>query len=219
MSALALLISLGGVAGAGGDLFSDIGSHAFRAQINRIGRAGCASGFDDGTFRPNGNVTRGQFAFWTNNCGGRAAFDDGQTTLTAPSDAELLNIHLTGGGTNTEFAQGGFVVVTAAVDAEVTTDVAQCPCRIDASVHDVNDDDDSGIRIATLAGTPDSSGSASASLSVVAVFPIDADETKEFELNVSYGDNQSPDITFRGDMSAVFVPFGADGDRAFDNEP
>src|SRR4029453_12895065 len=63
------------------DLFSDIGSSPFRTEINRTGRGGCASGFPDGTFQPRNNVTRQQFAFWTNNCGGRTGSDFVATTV------------------------------------------------------------------------------------------------------------------------------------------
>jgi hypothetical protein len=50
----------------------------------------------------------------------------------------------------------------------------------------------------------------------VAVFPLDTQETGEYVLNVDYFDDQAPDIDWDGDLAAVWVPFGADGDRAFD---
>jgi hypothetical protein len=215
MSALALLFSLPGVAGAGGDLFNDISGHFFQDEINRIGRAGCAAGFNDGSFGPAQNVTRGQFTYWTNNCGGRAAFEDGNVTMTNPGDALLLSLRLTGGGADTTMAQGGFVVVSGGVTATVTGgDAALCPCGVDASVYDTVNDDNSGIRTATLGSAVTSGGSSSVSLPINAVFPLDADVTNTYELNVSYGDDQAPDIAWEGDLTAVWVPFGADGDRA-----
>jgi hypothetical protein len=222
LSGLALLFSLSGVAGAGGDLFSDIGSHAFRVEINRIGRAGCAAGFDDGTFQPRENVTRGQFAFWTNNCGGRAGFEDGSLTMTAPGDAQLLTLTMTADGADTPFAQGGFVVLSGGVTARVISpDAALCPCGVDAFVHDTLNNDNSGIRVGTLGsavtvgGTPASN----VSLPINAVFPLDAGQSSTYELNVSYGDDQSPDVSWAGDLTAVWVPFGADGDRSLNGVP
>jgi hypothetical protein len=216
LSALALLFSMPGVARAGSDLFDDIAGSPFREEINRIGRAGCAAGFNDGSFRGRDEVTRQQFAFWTNNCGGRAGFEDGSLTLTSPGDAVLLGLTMIADGADTPFAEGGFVVLNGAVTARVTTDAAQCPCGIEASIVDTLNNDISSSRRAllgsavTVGGTPAST----VSLPVNAVFPLDAGEASTYELNVSYGDDQSPDIFFDGDLTAVWVPFGADGDRS-----
>lgn len=44
------------------DIFTDIQNVGARAAINKLAQAGIISGFDDHTFRPDGSVTRAQFA-------------------------------------------------------------------------------------------------------------------------------------------------------------
>jgi hypothetical protein len=51
------------------------------------------------------------------------------------------------------------------------------------------------------------------------VFEIGAGETHEIRLLVNYIDSNNPDITFTGNLTAVYVPFGADGDRALTVPP
>lgn len=63
----------------------------FHESIGAITDAGCAVGYSDGTFRPDGNATRGQFAYWLNNCGGRLAYDEGSDNF-AVADASAGNV-------------------------------------------------------------------------------------------------------------------------------
>jgi hypothetical protein len=216
MSALALLVSLGGTAFGGGDLFNDIAGSPFQDQINRIGRTGCASGFADGSFRRLDNVTRQQFAFWTNNCGGRAAGDEGgPLVLTTSGEQELADTTLIGGGTvNPGVSEGGFILAFGTLHASVSTDVAQCPCEVQAWLDDGTNT--SEVRTATLLGVPDSDGEASVALSVIGAAAVLPEAPEHVRLMVDYEDNQSPDITFAGELLVLWVPFGADGDRASD---
>ncbi len=46
--------------------FSDIGGHVFERDINALAEIGVARGYDDGTFRPNERMTRGQMAAFLN---------------------------------------------------------------------------------------------------------------------------------------------------------
>lgn len=45
-----------------GDLFTDIGEHWARRQLNSLAKLGLIQGFNDGTFRPYEPITRGQLA-------------------------------------------------------------------------------------------------------------------------------------------------------------
>jgi S-layer homology domain len=219
---LALVITVGGIAvGQEGspDLFSDIATSPFRDEINRIGRAGCASGFPDGTFQPRNNVNRQQFAFWTNNCGGRLAFDTGQQTVTTVGEFLLTEVQLTAGATaEGGNAVGGFVLVSGTVRA-TSNDLGGCPCRIEAWLENP-EGNEVGTRMAeTLIGPADHMGHAAVSLTVLADFTIAPGATEHFQLLVGSGDPQVPDVTLVGDLTALYVPFGADGDRAFDVGP
>jgi S-layer homology domain len=216
---MALLVSLGGVAfGGGSDLFSDISASPFRAEINRIGRAGCASGFPDGTFHPRGTVNRQQFAFWSNNCGGRVASDTGTGQLFSEGAVTVTEVELRAGATTSEGSEGGFVHLTGTVTAVVNgADAAFCPCRISARIDDTTDAAFGPSNNETLDSDTDQFGESFTNLAVDAVFPIDPEGQKEFALIAFYGaTGQSITVTFNGTLSAIYIPFGADGDRALD---
>ena len=62
--------------------FSDIANGTFfHEPTGAIFDAGCADGFDDGSFQPNNPATRGQFSYWMSNCASRVAFDSGSPTV------------------------------------------------------------------------------------------------------------------------------------------
>jgi S-layer homology domain len=220
MSAGALFISLTGAARAGGgDLFDDIAGSPFRTEINRIARAGCAAGFADGSFRGRDSVTRQQFAFWTNNCGARVAADGNSGVAIGPTDTAITSVQLQAGATDSGLADGGFVMVTGSIDARVNTEggLADCPCDVQAWVEDGTTS--SGFRTATIGNVANDDGGSSVSLTVTDVFPIGPEQTKEFTLTAQYIDSSELTIFGSGDLTAVYVPFGADGDRALDIEP
>lgn len=86
LGAMAAAIVVTSVLSAGGAVwashqFPDVPDAGFHDQIGAIVDAGCASGFNDGTFGPRDSTTRGQFAYWTDNCGSRL--------VEASSDADL----------------------------------------------------------------------------------------------------------------------------------
>jgi S-layer homology domain len=217
MSAVALVVSLGGVAlgTEGADLFSDIATSPFREQINRIGRAGCASGFPDGTFQPQGNVNRQQFAFWTNNCGGRVGVDSGVAFANDSQEQVVTEVGITSGSTESANSVGGFVLVVGSVTAQ--TNQAGCPCRVDVWVSDLFAQTTTGVASADL-GVPPQNGESQTSLTVTGVFPIGPEEEKVFALFGHQPNGTNPNIQFTGDLTVLFVPFGADGDRDLDTE-
>jgi hypothetical protein len=68
--------------------FTDVPDPSFfHESVTAIGDAGCALGFPDGRFQPNVGATRGQFAFWLNNCGGRVEFNETTNLLDGTSDS------------------------------------------------------------------------------------------------------------------------------------
>ncbi len=68
LMSLFLLIAAGGYAFAAG--FSDIKGHWAESQINKWAENGLASGYSDGTFKPNNRVTRAEFVALTNSAFG-----------------------------------------------------------------------------------------------------------------------------------------------------
>jgi S-layer homology domain len=217
---LALVVSVGGVAlGSNADLFSDIATSPFRLQINRIGRAGCASGFPDGTFHPRDTVNRQQFAFWTNNCDGRAAWDSNQVPQMAPIPTDVVDVDLVGGGTPSAVAEGGFAFVTGNLVATVSSgNTGQCPCRVTAQLDDGTTPHGHPGE-ATLGGTADESGELTVSIPVSTVFRISPGQQMTFRLIAQYEDSNLSSISYTGDITAVYVPFGAEGDQGLDANP
>jgi S-layer homology domain len=219
MSALALLISVGGVAlgQEGSDLFSDIASSPFREEINRIGRAGCASGFPDGTFQPHGNVNRQQFAFWTNNCGGRVGYDAG--TVFIPGDGEdvMASVGIRAGATDSGVSEGGFVLVIGT--AHVKTDQAGCPCQVEVWIREHSGSTDSAFRDTLLPVNTGPPSQSSAALSVTGVFPVGPETDTLFTFRGLSNGPGNPTIEFTGELVALYVPFGADGDRSLNTSP
>ena len=68
--AAGLLMSVGLMGGQAlaGHQFSDIpNGHFFHSSISWLVDNGVATGYVNGTFRPNGNITRGQASFWFRN--------------------------------------------------------------------------------------------------------------------------------------------------------
>ena len=104
IAAVAAVSAAGGVAFAN-HTFSDVPDEtAFGQAINAGSEAGCFTGFNDGTFRPGDTPTRGQFAFWTDNCGARAGAEIDPTSdpVTSSGSAELQSIDVEVGGTGTQ---------------------------------------------------------------------------------------------------------------------
>jgi S-layer homology domain len=215
---MALLVSLGGVAfGGGADLFSDISASPFREEINRIGRAGCASGFPDGTFQPQNSVNRQQFAFWTNNCAGRMAYESTGTQSVPIANLgqpqTITTVGITGGATDSGVSDGGFVLLVGTVTFR-TNDTAGAPYSVEAWIEAPATMAQSGRRVAQLSGINDDSGLSQTSIAVNAMFPIGPEENQTFQLRVRYADQTEHTINVLGDLWASYVPFGADGDRA-----
>jgi hypothetical protein len=221
---LALVLTLVNVAGAGNvDHWSDIATSPFREQINNIGSAGCASGFADGTFRPKDEVTRQQFAYWMNNCGTRFAFagNTGQVTNTN-TDLSLATVRIEPGVQDLPTADSGFTLVQADVQATVSAaEAVACPCTIYLRLRDNTRNVQNPIVLGTIGGvaSADQFGSVRANLSTNDYFVAIPGGPLEYEVRVGYSDPDTPDIDFTGNLTALYVPFGADGGQAITVPP
>jgi hypothetical protein len=124
---VALTVSLTGTALANHQ-FTDVADDAFFADsIEAISSAGCATGFDDGTFRTRDSITRGQFAFWLTNCGGRVERDEGPNVLDTDNQAETIAAAQIEPGTQDN---GDQQIVAVVASYEVVTGADDLPCSI-----------------------------------------------------------------------------------------
>jgi hypothetical protein len=120
-------------------------------NINALVDAGCATGFNNGTYRPGDPVTRGQVARQVVQCGTRV----GQDTTSANDPADGVNtiaaLPLTPGGSG---ANTGFVLLLG--NASFTGDeTADCPCRLTVEVRDVVANDVEGTQTMVIDGDED----------------------------------------------------------------
>ena len=211
---LALLLTVLGPAGAGTiDLWSDIGSSPFREEVNNIGSAGCANGFADGTFRPRDQVTRQQFAYWMNHCGGRVAHATGALDVQPSANpTSIARVTLEPGAVDTSVAESGFAVVYA--DAAVSApaaEAADCPCHVEIWLADDTHQVSTPPVPGTLTTAVDESGFVVTNLSTTRWFVATPGEPTAYELRARYVDDENPVITFSGELTVLYVPFGADG--------
>jgi hypothetical protein len=196
--------------------FPDVpNSSAFHDQIEHIVDAGCATGFDDGTFRPLAAPNRGQFAAWMNRCGGRvmpqAVSSATITTSGAGAGVEIAEAPITAGATGTA-AANGFVLVQASVVARTTNPTA-CPCFVQAVLVDLDTDDEVGSNSFSTVpqGATDVNGEGFTTIPVEAVVPIEPDQTRRFGVRAFYVDANVGTMTFDARITGIYAPFGPTG--------
>jgi hypothetical protein len=113
---------------------------------------------------------------------------------------------------------GGFVTVSADLDATDVTPSLSCPCAILGSLDDGRQTDtpQSFQVIPEFSGAPTSA----ANMSLHWVVPVEAGEVLTITLRALHVEG-SPghEFVFEGDLVATYVPFGPDGDNtlAFDS--
>ena len=213
----------GGSSALADHLFPDsTDEQAFHEQVGYIAGAGCATGFDDGTFRPNQSITRQQFAAWMNRCGGRAAEGSGgQLSQTASGhtnavvDTEVLTIEA--GAAASDVSIGGFVLVQGSVIAR-TADAGDCPCFVQASVatpdRDGNLEPDLGVQsYSTIPAGLTDIGEGFATIPVEAVLPVEPGEVLDIGFRAFFVDANASPVAFEPRLTALYVPFGPDGDN------
>lgn len=195
--------------------FSDTGGTFFEEQIDKLTDAGCAAGFNDGSFRPRDATTRGQFALWLNNCGGRiahkvdniaAVFDNADLTLL--SDSIVLDGDSGAGQTQIVRIEASVGLGTQAVAfADFCSSGLECFA---------------GLQITSNAGNSlvqnmnwvngGSSGREYRRLAVEVVLTVPTGTTLEYELHLSgTGVKAGSGEAQRPTMTATMFPFGAAG--------
>jgi hypothetical protein len=200
--------------------FSDTAGSPFLDEIDKITDAGCASGFPDGTFRPQDQVKRQQFAFWLNNCGGRVAFAEASNTLTfANTENVALTDTITTGGASGS-GQTQFLRVTGTAEVGGTTQsfddfcVSLIECNIDVELHVNAPANPSGEVVSHQASwvTGASNPNEMATITVDAVVQVPTDTAITYSLRVQ-GTNleASQGKVIDRTLTAVAIPFGAQG--------
>jgi hypothetical protein len=182
--------------------FSDVPNAGFHGDIEEIVEAGCASGFSDGTFRPNANATRGQFAYWMSNCGGRAEARTGATDF-LPDSPDLF----TGLGAVSidSPAAGGMgqalVIAAATVDASADGDVIWRLRENRGSGPQLLDEKNDTI-YAPSTGTINPAST----VTLMGMVPIEAGESVQFTVDIERADG-IPLANVRVDTVAMYFPF------------
>ena len=203
--------------------FNDVpNNHPFHSEISAIADAGITKGYTDGGYHPRDPITRQAMAAFLERGLGRVGINS-----TGPSGVQLapsfgmtnlthvmIETGATGAGSN------GFVHLVGTAQFTSTAPSA-CPCRIDFVIVD-----ESGFYVGSsafdMSGAANPDGQAVASATVQGVVPVQGDSTRRFVLRaILYSSTQA--ITARGTLSAVYLPFGPDGDDTLafcqDGEP
>ncbi len=198
-------------------VFPDVPTNsAFHTEVANVVGAGCATGFNDGTFRPLDAPTRQQFAAWINRCGGRIAHGGrlSVTTSVPTTFVDVRSTDITAGAATAETTEGGFLLVLASGMAHTTDAAASCPCYVDFAIETANHNNFAG-----QAGQLDDQVSpvgpgATTPLGAQIVIPVAAGATEHLTLRARYiPTSGTPSVTFTGSIDAVYVPFGPDGDN------
>lgn len=201
------------VAGATGalaaDAFSDVpSSHTFHDEVGAIADAGITTGYGDGTFRPDQPVNRGAMAAFMHRGFGRVGHDESNTVLDAGESASLGTVTVDAGATS---SGTGFVVVSGHVEASTATE-ASCPCQVLVSMDEGDGTSTHERTYLNLPGTANESGHSRIDGTAQQVYPIAADASETYTLSVDLMDADATSVNVSGELTAVYVPFGPDGD-------
>lgn len=209
--AIALAVAVGIVgAGAATAAFDDVGPEGrFAESITRVQEAGIATGFPDGSFRPEQGLNRQQAAAWIDRSAGRVGFDlnaRGQVLTAESPEATISSVEMSSAAA----ADGtGWVTVQGAVGGVANAAGASCPCVAHAFVRD-DHGNLAGRTVLTVQADP--TGQAITTAPVFAVVPIQGGETTTYTLTVRLV-SLDQQITVGGVIYAQYLPM-ADGDPA-----
>ena len=204
---------LGGAAAVWADhQFSDVpDGHAFHDEIGSVVDAGCATGFNDGTFRPGSSPTRGQFAYWLNNCGGRAQY--GGSLSSFLNDANDVRSGLAPARMNSGAQGGGVSIVVVMGTGSINTSA-------DGSVEWtlVSDDGTTSEELTsandTIYSPPGATINPGSSVTLVSAVEVPAGEFRDFSMTVTRADG-IPLANIRADLVAMSFPFNGAGGAGF----
>lgn len=194
--------------------FSDVATGSWvHPSVGHITAAGCATGYPDGTFRPDENPSRGQFAFWVSNCGGRADFAvaSGDFVTDGDTDPAFVALEFHTGGAPVVDALG-YIVVLAEVDVE-TSDGQQSTWTLE---REDPESPGSFITIDDARLTVSPHGIAvdplqpSDSVTLMAFVRSDAASVENFRLGYAR-ENGAPNSIMEARLAAMYFPFDGSG--------
>ncbi len=213
-SVIAALAGLGGVlAGVAiaDHQFPDVPAGSpFHDDIDNFANAGCASGFPDGTFRPQEPVKRQQMARFVTACGGRIEFDTGAVATVTTSETPIIsNLNMVAGA----LGEGaGRVQLLVAVHAS-SSSTTGFPCELlfdatgitgEAVYIDLNDtDQDIEDGNATILHT----------------FTLDAGFNANLFVNVSKTAACGASVSAEAEATMTYFPFNSDGSGGAESVP
>lgn len=205
----ALIVSVAGAVYASHQ-FSDVSNtHPFHDEIGAIADAGITTGYDDGTYRPGTDVTRQAMAAFMERGFGRVAFSETSTSLSSDESTVLTTVSVDAGATG---GGNGFVLVTGHLEGN-TGNAAACPCQLNLTINDVGTGTTANERVfVQLPGQADESGFARVDATAQQVYLLPADSTGEYNLTAWLNDSDGS-ANVSAELTAVYVPFGPDGDN------
>jgi hypothetical protein len=192
--------------------FTDVGNnHTFHTDIDRVADAGITAGCGPTTYCPDASVTRGQMAAFLSRTGSRAARSTAAVDLTSIETAlSLTSLTIRAGNIS---GGTGFLMVTGSVQALGNEDT--CPCTL-------------GVRLlvdGSAAGNNFINTTITNTASPVFIIPVRyGNAANTWVFPVSTGANHTVTLqaywqpvaaangaNLRGNLTAVFVPFGSQG--------
>ena len=212
-AALALALPTGVVLAS--HRFADVSdSNPFHADISRITDAGITNGCTPSTYCPNDEVTRGQMAaFLSRGLGQAVSASDAITFAEMLDGTPMAELTIDTGGV----AGGtGYVLVTGTAQIQATDGV--CPCDVGVVVRR-GSSDFSPVSLA-VARTKIGSGWWMGESTVTWVFEVPTASTETFSLRangISWAGGETGSFA-KGMLTALYVPFGSVGVKAFSAE-
>jgi hypothetical protein len=214
VAAVAALAALGGTLGGvatANHQFPDVDTDSpFHDDIDDFVNAGCATGFPDGTYDPQGAVKRQQMARFIHACGGRVAFAQGVAGPVGPSE-EILRLELQPGA----LEEAGFILLTATVRVS-SSDTVGYPCEVQFDFPGLMRDEVwIDLRQNTTQGIEDATGAMQSFFTVAAsTVPV------EIPLNVVVTNAAcTANVSANARATATYWPFDAVGDGAGESTP
>lgn len=220
---VALVASLVGglLATAAGAAFQDVNENTpYAEHVSSVQEAGIATGYGDGTFRPQNPINRQQAATWIDRAASRTALDyaDEQSEHAPVNPGDPVRVLATVEvGSPAAATGGGWVTLQGyAAAATQAANGTGCPCAVDVRVYD-SDGDEVALGIMTVPGP--SSDDERTNMGPAAITPVagivhlpgGTSETYTLELELVDGDVGS--VYVAGTLIATYAPM-AEGDPA-----
>jgi hypothetical protein len=200
----------------GAHQFTDVpDGHTFHGNVSNLYNARITGGCGDGQYCPDEPVTRGQMAAFLNRGLGRAASRQQQLVVDGSGTYNMAELSIEAsdlpGGT-------GFIVVMATGSIRVDGD-GYCPCTFGVSPEPTN-----SLYMYTSLPDIDSPPFANwklASVSTTGVVPVASGEVHTFRVAISLNTTttSTDDIVLSAQLSAFYVPFGAEGTNVLNITP